>query len=269
MNISVALCTYNGEKYITKQLDSIFNQTKPIEELIICDDMSTDNTMTIIENYKITYPEIIKIHQNSTNLKTIKNFEKAVSLCTGDWIFLCDQDDVWSDSKVEVMINYVTKHPKTLLLFSDGNLIDQNDNLLQNTLWEKWNFTAAKRKEWKKNQSAFRNLLNNKNYVTGATALISKNLKKFIIPVIVPADYYHDSWFALNAAGLNGLRFIEKSLINYRIHENQQVGITLGGKNTECVKEDNGISRTDYIKLMSNRFKKPSIIEKILIFCRK
>ena len=104
--ISVALCTYNGEKYLHQQIDSILNQTVPVHEIVVCDDGSNDQTSKILTQYQTKFPEVFKIHFNTENLRSVKNFEKAISLCTGDIIFLSDQDDIWEENKVEVFIKY-------------------------------------------------------------------------------------------------------------------------------------------------------------------
>ena len=87
MRISVALCTYNGGLFLEEQLDSIFTQTLPVDEVIICDDCSNDNTVEIIQKYMVKYPSVIQLYINEKQLKTIKNFEKAISLTTADYIF--------------------------------------------------------------------------------------------------------------------------------------------------------------------------------------
>lgn len=99
---SVAMATYNGEKYILEQLDSLKNQTQIIDEIIICDDCSTDDTVSLIESYMIKNPNInIKLYKNEKNLGYSKNFYKAASLTMGDIIFFSDQDDIWSENKVK------------------------------------------------------------------------------------------------------------------------------------------------------------------------
>ena len=87
MKISVALCTYNGEQFLKEQLDSILKQTQKVDEIVICDDGSTDATINILENYSANYPNIFHIYRNKVNLRSVKNFEKAITLCTGDLIF--------------------------------------------------------------------------------------------------------------------------------------------------------------------------------------
>src|SRR6476659_477323 len=101
MKISVALCTYNGERFLNEQLESILAQTFPVTEIIVCDDGSTDDTSTMLQQFERRYFNLFKIYVNAENLGVIKNFEKAISLCAGDIIFLADQDDIWEINKVE------------------------------------------------------------------------------------------------------------------------------------------------------------------------
>ena len=94
MKTSIALCTYNGEKFLREQLDSIALQTLLPDELVACDDRSCDSTMEILQEFRerVSFP--VHIHQNEENLGSTKNFEKAIKLCSGDIIALCDQADV-------------------------------------------------------------------------------------------------------------------------------------------------------------------------------
>ncbi|ASW75055.1 glycosyltransferase family 2 protein [Chryseobacterium piperi] len=267
MKLSVALCTYNGSRYIEKQLLSIINQTIVPDEIIICDDRSSDNTVQIIENFIKTHPDInIKIFINESSLRTIKNFEKAVSLCSGDWLFLSDQDDMWKKNKVEKMLNFIAQNSETLLLFTDGQLVDENDSNLESSLWEKWKFNPEIRKKWLNNENAFEDLVHNKNYVTGATVMISRKLLKDTLPFDIPKGYYHDCWLAVNAAGLNGLRYMNECLIDYRIHQQQQVGITSGGNDISNIMIETNISQKQYIKKLYRKYtpKKLNLFQRLI-----
>ena len=105
MRTSVVMATYNGEKYLKEQLDSIFCQTKPVDEVIICDDGSKDGTIEIIEKY-ITEKNLNlswKLIKNKKNLGYADNFHQGLALATGEYIFFADQDDVWCEDKVEEM----------------------------------------------------------------------------------------------------------------------------------------------------------------------
>lgn len=226
MSISVALCTYNGEKFLRQQLDSILEQSLPVDEIIICDDLSKDSTVEILHEYQNKNPKIIKLVLNINSLGTIKNFEKAIGLTKGNLIFLADQDDVWHKDKVEIMDVFFKKNKNCKLLFSNGSLIDENGISLNSTLWEKWDFNEDLRTLWLNNAYAFKSLIINNNKITGATVCFHNSLKKNSIPITLPYGYWHDGWLGLHAAASEGLMFIEKSLIDYRIHNEQQVGVS-------------------------------------------
>jgi glycosyltransferase involved in cell wall biosynthesis len=228
MKISVSICTYNGEKFIGEQLESILKQKLKVDEIIICDDASTDNTLKIVEEASRKNPGIIAVYTSNKNRGTIINFQRSISLTTGDFIFLSDQDDIWRPDKTEKIILKFKEHPKALLVFTNGELIDQFGIKTGSTLWDKWGFTEKTRNKWNNNKLAFEDLLNNCNKVTGATVAFKKKLKDYSIPIQVPQGYWHDAFLALNASALNGLFYIEECLIDYRIHKGQQIGLPNG-----------------------------------------
>lgn len=227
MKTSVALCSFNGEKFLRQQIDSILKQTLPVDELIISDDGSLDGTVEIIREYKQKHSNLFKIIINPSQLGTIKNFENAVSVCTGEIIFLSDQDDIWLPEKVKETVDFFSKQKNALLLFTNAFLIDDNNNKLKGSLWEKWEFTKSMQHQWKDNKVAFQDLLANRNKVTGATVAFRASLIKSTIPISVRRGYWHDAWFALHAAAMNGLFFSIRPLIKYRIHSEQQIGINM------------------------------------------
>jgi len=245
MFLSVALCTFNGDKFIQKQIDSILNQSIIVNEIVICDDASDDKTLGILNIYQKKYPTIIKLIKNRISLGTIKNFEKAISLTKGELIFLADQDDIWHKNKVEIMTNFFKENSECKLLFTNGFLIDENGNSMNSTIWDKWKFDKNIRHVWKNNNNAFKDLIINNNKITGATICFHNSLKKYITPIAIPYGYWHDAWFGLHASAQNGLMFIEESLIDYRIHNKQQVGISseishevLTKSNLNCIEKD-------------------------------
>jgi len=126
MKISIAMATYNGEKYLREQLASFTTQTHQPDELVVCDDGSNDATVDILRQFAASAPFEVSIHENETNLGYAKNFEKAMSLCSGDIVFLSDQDDVWFDSKLEDVLLFALTQglDASFLLLNDAVVVD-------------------------------------------------------------------------------------------------------------------------------------------------
>lgn len=130
MKTSVAMCTYNGAKYIREQLDSILNQSHLVDEIVICDDGSIDETIEIIKRIKRNTAIPISIYINEPHLGVNLNFEKAIKLCQGDIIFLSDQDDIWEENKVDTIIGYFSTHEDKNVVFGDAVLINRGGKWL-------------------------------------------------------------------------------------------------------------------------------------------
>ena len=221
MKTSVAFCTYNGEKYIREQLDSIFNQTLPVDEIIICDDRSSDNTIAIIQEYQAKFPSIITLHINEENLRSVKNFEKAISLCTNDIIFLSDQDDSWLPNKVEKYIHFFYENPNITTIASNGFCMDDNSKPLDlYTIWDVPGFLNEEKIAF----DYFKLITQVGNFVTGAAMAFRKSFVSNILPFPTLKDYHHDEWIATIATSSNSFAFLEDKYFNYRVHSSQQVG---------------------------------------------
>ncbi|SEI87507.1 Glycosyltransferase involved in cell wall bisynthesis [Azotobacter beijerinckii] len=126
MKISIAIATYNGARYLPEQLDSFLRQKKPPHEVVICDDDSSDSTMAILQSFQKDAPFEVRIEQNPIRLGYKKNFEKAISLCTGDIIFLSDQDDYWFDTKILEMTRVLLARPNIFVIHTDMIITDEN-----------------------------------------------------------------------------------------------------------------------------------------------
>lgn len=226
MKLSVAMCTYNGEKYIKEQLESILHQNMSIDEIVVCDDGSNDETISIIEIIQKGNPNKISLYKNHVNLGSTKNFEKAISICTGDYIFLSDQDDIWKVNKVEEVIQHFLTHPSTEAVFTNGDLMnDKNEKISTHTLWDSVFFIEN---QLEKPINLLKLISSKRNMVTGATLCIKKETKEFILPFPDIKKYYHDEWIAIIIASRKKLDYITEELISYRIHSGQQIG----GKNS-------------------------------------
>lgn len=223
--ISVALCTYNGERYIREQIESILNQTLPVDEIVVCDDGSTDETLQIIEQVGKNVSTNIRIHQNEKNLGTCANFQKAVDLCRGSIIFLSDQDDVWCSNKVKTIVDYFEQNNEKQVVFSDGLLINSQNRLIENkTLWSSIGFTPLAQHLLENGYGP--ELFSYENRATGATMAFRRsfvNEKNFIN--LCNGTILHDGALAMLGIASNTLGFIAQPLINYRIHPKQAVGI--------------------------------------------
>lgn len=128
MKISIAMASYNGEKYIKGQLDSFLAQTRLPDELIITDDCSTDRTEVIVREFEEVAPFKVIFHRNEKNLGYCGNFNAALMKTTGDIVFLSDQDDVWFPEKIETMVGLAEKNPDMLVLMNDTELTDGDLN---------------------------------------------------------------------------------------------------------------------------------------------
>lgn len=231
MKVSIALCTYNGRTFLPQQLNSFLEQTRLPDELVVCDDGSADGTLELLQSFAQTAPFPVRIKVNTPNLGAVNNFAQALSLCTGELIFLSDQDDCWLPQKIQAYLDYFATHPTCLLLFTDAALIDAQGQTLPESLWASLGFTPAIQQEWHQPSSAVRHLVNGRNRVTGATVALRAPLIRLALPF--PADlrahgWWHDGWLALVAALGNGLHLLPTVHTQYRLHQAQQVGVGAG-----------------------------------------
>jgi len=231
MKISVAFIVYNGSNYMQQQLDSILNQTLKVDEIIVCEDNSTDNTKEILESYSQANPGLFTILHNEQNLGSNKNAEKAIQHCTGDIVFLSDHDDEWLPNKVERTMAYFTENPHIKGVFSNGFLMNENSMIdAQNALWDSMSFPFDKLKN---NQALLREYIHtNENCATGAAMAFRRNLPFLSKPFPSIKFLIHDRWIAFNLSNDNSLGFIEDKLIKYRLHPKQETG----GKKAEMQK---------------------------------
>jgi glycosyltransferase involved in cell wall biosynthesis len=218
--ISVALCTYNGERFLPQQLASIAKQTRLPDELVVCDDRSTDRTVALVREFAASSPYPVRIFENEHNLGFAANFEHAIRLCAGDLIALSDQDDIWYPVRLERSEQEFTAHPQAGLVFSDADVINDSNELSGPTLWRRLGFAGKREHDLLAGQYV---ILAKHRFVTGATVMFRAGLRDRLLPI--GDGWIHDEWIALIAAAFSDLRPIGQPLIRYRIHGSQQVGL--------------------------------------------
>lgn len=222
MKISVAMCTYNGAAFLSEQLESILAQSRLPDEIVVCDDGSTDETHALLKQFAAMSPVPFSLHFNEKNLGSVKNFEKAIHLCTGDVIALSDQDDVWRPDKLHLTEDAFRKAPKTGLVFSDAEIVDENLKPLDRKMWDDIGFDAHKRKLVRLGRAL--EVLVTGWTVTGATMAFRSKFVKLSLPIPDAIAMIHDGWIALTVATVADVVMIEETLIKYRQHGKQQIG---------------------------------------------
>jgi len=246
--VDILMATYNGEKYLSEQIESILRQTYVDFRLIIADDCSTDSTRDILVKYS-SLDKRIQLIFNESNLGVVKNFEKLISYSTAKFFMLSDQDDVWDSKKVEISLSKIMS-TNCLLVYSDLKLIDMNNKQTHSSFWSYSGIKPINEKEWK-------NLLS-QNVVTGCTVIARDDLKRFALPFPKQA-FIHDWWLALAAAVNGEISYIDNALVNYRQHQSNEIGALSSTYNFKktinncssyadflCYREDNILVRHSY-----------------------
>lgn len=250
LTISVAMCTYNGSDFILEQLASLVKQKRPPDEIIICDDRSTDDTVEKIRQFEKYSNVRIKLSINENNLGTTKNFEKATQICSGDIIALADQDDIWLPDKLRLFEREFMKDESIGSVFSNALIVDENLTPLNYTMWDVVGITKRKFKRLRKGRIF--NCVLNQFLTTGATMAFRSKFKRHINPI--PHSWFHDAWISLIVSSMSQIKPIPVSLILYRQHQSNQIG---GKKRTpsHLLKKVLETNRTDYYQKELSRYR--------------
>lgn len=257
--VSIAMASYNGEKYIAAQLESIINQTYGKLEIVITDDASKDHTVEIIKSFQLKH-NFIKILENADNYGVTKTFERSFKNCTGDFIAISDQDDIWELDKIEILLNNIRQEDA---VYSNSLLVDKDGQSLHKD---------------------FKSLMNLQSYYDGApflmgncipghTILMKKDFLKKILPL--PAEIMFDRWISFCAAANNGIKYVDIPLVKYRQHDSNVIG---AGKSKNKKQRKTKAQKFDIkfseLKLMeqapiSNESTKETLHQMLQLFKRK
>lgn len=217
MKISIAMATYNGAKFLQEQLDSFLCQSRQPDELVVCDDGSSDETIEILEAFKKEAHFPVRIYINDKNLGHEGNFGKVIELCTGKIIFLSDQDDVWFPEKLMTVDKIFESQPKTLVVINDLEITDADLQLTGQTVLGQIRESGILGKD-------------DKGFIIGCGTAFRSELKAIILPM-PELDFGHDKWIH-NIAMAIGSRFVlEKKLQLYRRHESNASSWVFDAKN--------------------------------------
>lgn len=207
--ISVVLCTYNGEKFVAQQIESILNQSIPPDELIISDDCSTDATVDIVSDFLRKYSTTVRIFQNNKNIGFIENFAKAINLSEGGVVCLSDQDDVWFERKIEYMLQPFIDREDVGLVYSDAITTNSELEPTEHTLF-------GKRKSMMLEGVRTAPILIKGVGINGCTMAFRSTLKEYVLPI--GQGWGHDHWIAFIAHAITDVTPVSQPLMYYRRH---------------------------------------------------
>lgn len=200
--VSIALCTYNGERFLVQQLDSILAQDYEHLEIIAVDDASSDGTWDILQDYSAREPRM-RVIRNESNLGHLRNFERALAHCSGDYIAPADQDDIWLPGKISRLLSIAPRHAA---VYCDSLLIDESGRSLGQRVSERLRRYSGR------DPSVFVFF----NCASGHAMLLQRETVKRALPF--PDVEAHDWWLAFVAASLGGIAYLDEVLVHFRRH---------------------------------------------------
>jgi len=214
------MCTYNGERYVLDQLESFVRQTKRPDELIVCDDASTDRTAEIVTAFARSAPFPVRLVAQPANIGRIANFDDAISRCTKDIIFLSDQDDVWLGEKIQVMVGALCSAPHAGGVFCDAEVVDRRLASKGYSSWRICRFTPALQDGFQRGEAFAISL--RRDVVQGACLAFRSACRPLLLPLA--PEWGHDSWIAILLAASSRLVLVEEKLVLWRQHESNLLG---------------------------------------------
>lgn len=221
--VSIAMCTYQGERFLAEQLATIAGQTRPPDELVICDDGSTDRTLAIIEEFRSSAGFEVRLVQNPSRLGILKNFEQATGLCRGETIFFADQDDIWHPDKLARLLAALDGAPEAGLAFSNVELVGEDQEPVGYDLW-RFRRLSKRRRERLMSGHSFDYILGQ-----GIAAGMAQGFRAGYKDLILPFDGLgHDLWVSVLIGAVADAAVLGEPLGKWRQHGSQHTGaITL------------------------------------------
>ncbi len=223
--LSIALCCCNGAAYIDTQLRSLARQIRRPDELVVCDDHSDDDTCERVVRFARHAPFPVRLVINPIRLGVTRNFNQAISLCQGQFIALCDQDDRWHPAKLQYLEEALAVSPNLGYVWCDADLVDQSLQPIGRRLWDVLG-PGARQRELLLSGRGMEVLVRN-NVVTGAMMLFRSSFREIICPI--PDGWLHDAWIALALTAMGDCAMVNRPLVDYRQHGRQQIGARRNG----------------------------------------
>lgn len=221
VNVDVVLATYNGQRYLQQQLDSLLGQTVANTRILIGDDGSSDDTLALADQYAVKHPERVRVLPKEQGGKgACGNFNRLLSATDAPYVFLCDQDDVWDEDKISVSLSYLRElesmhgSETPILVHTDLRVVDQNLKTISDSFFEFQKLDAQ--------ASTFKQLLV-QNMVTGCTVVVNRALLNKALPIPEGA-IMHDWWLALVVTAFGKIGFVDRATMSYRQHGANTVG---------------------------------------------
>lgn len=250
--ISIAMTTYNGERYIREQLQSIKSQTMPADEVIVFDDCSSDCTVEIIDRFINEFGLSWKLSVNKCNQGYIENFYKAIQTTSGDIVFLCDQDDIWHPDKIERMVSLFQNHEDIQVLCAGFREIDERSNPIRTKEkpgYSNHGLIKGHIRQLDLRKIGFEDIFR-ANISPGCTTAFTKKCKELYIDNATK-QWCHDWELCIFGGMINGMFFYNEALTDYRLHSNNSIG--LKDMNTNSFKNDEKSTRVELSQMERNR----------------
>lgn len=220
---AVVIATYNGEKYILEQIESVINQTRKPDYIVISDDNSKDRTIDICQKALSTCGIPYNIVYNKGNKGVVNNFFNGINFCKQDIIFFSDQDDIWLNGKIESAMNIFEKYSECVLVIHNAFIMKRDKKKKSETIFEKYDINTLFDSIGKFKKELYWNRLIQKNFAVGMCMAINKRIAHIQHEDL---NIYHDVWFNVLCAALGEIYCLTEPMAYYRLHKDNVQGMS-------------------------------------------